>query len=143
LKQKLDSASLEHLRIGQKLPLITLGPVTAYDALAMAGLSRDFHPVRILNDVAAEAGHPGLVLHPLLISGFVGHALSQMAAGYGMSGITISYLAPAYQDDTLVLDCTLAARDRSGVIVLSFEVRHSKRGALALGRARMRTPEGL
>jgi len=106
--------------------------------LKMAALTCDFHPHRVLEKTASEVSLSGLQLHSAWIAGLVDLAIRRVIGSGRVATVKISYLGPAYQADSLLLELTCPKdRDSQNGISLHFRVTNGNRVTIAEGTARL------
>lgn len=64
---------------GDKLPVVTKGPVTQVDLVRYAGASGDFNPIHFDDAAAKQAGLDGVIVHGMLTMAYVGQMLNEFA----------------------------------------------------------------
>jgi hypothetical protein len=124
-----------------QLDYISLGPITTDHILAMAALTRDFHPISVVPDVAARYGYRGTVLHSIWISGLVGIGIRRYVPHEFRVDVELAYHEAALQGTTLVL--TMRFEDHEAVVeglAIGFEVRDGRRKLVASGKVVIKNP---
>jgi hypothetical protein len=121
---------------GHRFELTCFGPVSKEAVLEMAELTGDFHPVRIMDREAGEAGYRGLVLHPVWISGLADAVMRDAFPLFLVRFLAIDYRNSALDTDTLTVTLKCGTRDRSrGEIGLTFTVKKQNDVVVAEGSA--------
>jgi acyl dehydratase len=121
---------------GHRFEVTCFGPVSKEAVLKMAELTGDFHPVRLMDRVAGDAGYGGLVLHPVWISGLADAVMRGAFPACLVKCLAIDYLSSAVDTDTLTFALRCGTRDRSrGEISLTFRVKNQNDVLVAEGSA--------
>jgi acyl dehydratase len=123
---------------GQRFGPLCLGPVSKEAVLKMAELTGDFHPFRLVDHAAGEAGYVGLVLHPVWISGLAEALMRREFPGCRVTNLSIAYRNSALDTDRL--NVTLACQEydaRQSRVGLIFTVTKQKDVVVAHGKARI------
>ena len=81
---------------GHRFGSLRFGPISKEAVLSMAELTGDFHPFRLVDRAAGEAGYVGLVLHPMWIS-----ALADAVIRRAFPGCRITYLSLVHHQSAL------------------------------------------
>lgn len=69
----------EKVTEGQMLPTYQKPPITKVQLVKYAGASGDFNPLHTDDAFAQEIGMPGVIAHGMLIMGFLGEYVMQLA----------------------------------------------------------------
>ena len=69
----------ENLRAGQTLPVLEKPPITKVQLVKYAGASGDFNPLHTDDTFAQKIGMNGVVAHGMLIMGFLGQYIMELA----------------------------------------------------------------
>ncbi len=69
----------EDLRAGQALPVLEKPPITKVQLVKYAGASGDFNPLHTDDEFAQKIGMKGVVAHGMLIMGFLGQYVMELA----------------------------------------------------------------
>jgi acyl dehydratase len=69
----------EDVNIGDVLPELRKGPITATQLVRYSGASGDFNPIHTIPDVARSVGLDGVIAHGMLIMAFGGQLLTNWA----------------------------------------------------------------
>lgn len=69
----------EEVTEGQMLPTYEKPPITKVQLVKYAGASGDFNPLHTDDAFAKEIGMPGVIAHGMLIMGFLGEYIMQLA----------------------------------------------------------------
>ena len=69
----------ENLRAGQTLPVLEKPPITKVQLVKYAGASGDFNPLHTDDMFAQKIGMNGVVAHGMLIMGFLGQYIMELA----------------------------------------------------------------
>lgn len=99
----------------------------------MARFTKDYHPVRVVPDAAAAAGHPGLVMHPFWISGLLDLGLTMLGKSDPVVRMKIDHTKQVYQGDVLTLELETGDRSKDRM-EFAFQVVNQKRGRVARGK---------
>jgi len=123
---------------GHRFPSVSLGPLSEEAVLKMAELTKDFHPVRVMDRVARGAGYAGMVLHPVWISGLADVGIRTAFPLCRVSVLSLTYPTPAVHSDTLTFELTCQAHDKqTGEVKVTFQVKNLKGHPVADGWARI------
>jgi len=117
---------------------VRIGHISPDMVLKMAALTCDYHPHRVLEKTASQGNLPGLLLHPAWIAGLVDWGIERLNCSGRIATVRISYLRPAYQADSLLLELAYP-RDRGSqdLDALQFRVTNGHRAIIAEGTARL------
>lgn len=69
----------EEVTEGQMLPTYQKPPITKVQLVKYAGASGDFNPLHTDDAFAQEIGMPGVIAHGMLVMGFLGEYVMQLA----------------------------------------------------------------
>ena len=69
----------EDLKVGQALPVLEKPPVTKVQLVKYAGASGDYNPLHTDDEFAQRIGLNGVVAHGMLIMGFLGQYVMELA----------------------------------------------------------------
>ncbi len=101
---------------GYKFEELTLGQsavyartVTEADIFAFAGVSGDFNPVHVNEELAAASMFGGRIAHGMLSAGFISTVLGTKLPGPGSIYLSqsLKFKAPVKIGDTVVARCTI------------------------------------
>lgn len=73
------SLKFEDLREGQQLDPLVKSPVTKVQLVKYAGASGDYNPLHTDDDFAQKIGMEGVIAHGMLIMGFLGQYVTELA----------------------------------------------------------------
>ena len=101
----------EELSVGQSA--VYARTVTEADILMFAGVSGDYNPVHINEELAASTMFGGRIAHGMLSAGFISAVLGTRLPGEGAIylGQTLKFKAPVRIGDTVTATATVAALD--------------------------------
>ena len=97
----------EELSVGQSE--VYARTVTEADILMFAGVSGDYNPVHINEELAASTMFGGRIAHGMLSAGFISTVLGTKLPGPGAIYLaqTLKFKAPVKIGDTVVARCTI------------------------------------
>jgi 3-hydroxybutyryl-CoA dehydratase len=100
-------AKFEDLAVGQSG--VYARTVTEADILAFAGVTGDFNPVHVNEELAAASMFGGRIAHGMLSAGFISTVLGTKLPGPGSIYLsqTLKFKAPVKIGDTVVARCTI------------------------------------
>ena len=100
-------AKFEDLAVGQSG--VYARTVTEADILAFAGVTGDFNPVHVNEELAAASMFGGRIAHGMLSAGFISTVLGTKLPGPGAIYLaqTLKFKAPVKIGDTVVTRCTI------------------------------------
>ena len=101
----------EELSVGQSA--VYARTVTEADILMFAGVSGDYNPVHINEELAASTMFGGRIAHGMLSAGFISTVLGTKLPGPGAIYLaqTLKFKAPVRIGDTVTATATVAALD--------------------------------
>lgn len=123
---------------GMSLFRIRTRPLSATDALAMAGFARDYSPAALF-----AVGDPGIdrsrpLLHPFWITGLVDRALGTHFPGCRVTRLAVVHSSAALVGEALSLEATLVCwYEREGRLDLEIVVSAGRDRVVAAGTVRM------
>lgn len=98
----------EQLTEGQQLPPHTKQPVTKVQLVKYAGASGDFNPLHTDDAFAQKIGLPGVIAHGMLIMGFLGEYVNQLAGETAfMKDFNMRFGAMTMPEDTITCSGTV------------------------------------
>lgn len=97
----------EELTVGQSA--VYARTVTEADIFAFAGVSGDFNPVHVNEELAAASMFGGRIAHGMLSAGFISTVLGTKLPGPGSIYLSqsLKFKAPVKIGDTVVARCTI------------------------------------
>ena len=97
----------EELTVGQSA--VYARTVTEADIFAFAGVSGDFNPVHVNEELAAASMFGGRIAHGMLSAGFISTVFGTKFPGPGSIYLsqTLKFKAPVKIGDTVVARCTI------------------------------------
>ena len=97
----------EELTVGQSA--VYARTVTEADIFAFAGVSGDFNPVHVNEELAAASMFGGRIAHGMLSAGFISTVLGTKPPGPGSIYLSqsLKFKAPVKIGDTVVARCTI------------------------------------
>ncbi|MDD2990124.1 MAG: MaoC family dehydratase [Zoogloea sp.] len=100
-------AKFEDLAVGQSG--VYARTVTEADILAFAGVTGDFNPVHVNEELAAASMFGGRIAHGMLSAGFISTVFGTKFPGPGSIYLsqTLKFKAPVKIGDTVVARCTI------------------------------------
>ena len=100
-------AKFEDLAVGQNG--VYARTVTEADILAFAGVTGDFNPVHVNEELAAASMFGGRIAHGMLSAGFISTVFGTKFPGPGSIYLsqTLKFKAPVKIGDTVVARCTI------------------------------------
>ena len=100
-------AKFEDLAVGQSG--VYARTVTEADILAFAGVTGDFNPVHVNEELASASMFGGRIAHGMLSAGFISTVLGTKLPGPGAIYLaqTLKFKAPVKIGDTVVARCTI------------------------------------
>ena len=100
-------AKFEDLAVGQSG--VYARTVTEADILAFAGVTGDFNPVHVNEELAAASMFGGRIAHGMLSAGFISTVLGTKLPGPGSIYLSqsLKFKAPVKIGDTVVARCTI------------------------------------
>lgn len=100
-------AKFEDLAVGQSA--VYARTVTEADILAFAGVTGDFNPVHVNEELASASMFGGRIAHGMLSAGFISTVFGTKFPGPGSIYLsqTLKFKAPVKIGDTVVARCTL------------------------------------
>lgn len=112
--------------VGEELEEITLEPITRLDLIKYAGASGDYNPIHTVDEVAHEAGLPGVIAHGMLTAATVGRLLSPYLEHGYVKSLGARFTGMVHVGDTLrvggVVTSVAEAWREAGGTVYGFEV---------------------
>lgn len=69
----------EDVNVGDELPELTKGPITASQLVRYSGASGDFNPIHTVPEIAQSVGLDGIIAHGMLIMALGGQLLTRWA----------------------------------------------------------------
>ena len=66
----------ELAKVGEVLPELTIEPISRASLALYAGASGDHNPIHIDTDYANQVGYPDVIVHGMLIMGYLGRILT-------------------------------------------------------------------
>ncbi len=122
---------------GHEFPSLCLGPFSGEELLRMAELTRDFHPVRLVPQVAKDAGFAGLLLHPAWISGLADAGIRMAFPCGEVMSLAVSHRGTAVHGDILSLELACKEQNFPGEVRVSFLVKNQQGTLVGEGEARI------
>lgn len=114
------------------------GPVSKESVLKMAELTGDFHPMWVMDQVAGEAGHAGLALHPAWISGLADTVIRRAFPECRVTYLSVTYHGEAVHTDRLSVVLTCQERETcQSEVTVEFSVKNGNNVAIADGVGRV------
>ena len=100
-------SKFEDLQVGQSG--VYARTVTEADILAFAGVTGDFNPVHVNEELAAASMFGGRIAHGMLSAGFISTVFDTKFPGPGCIYLsqTLKFKAPVKIGDTVVARCTI------------------------------------
>lgn len=109
--------------VGQELPSLRKGPITRDDLRAYAAASGDPNPIHLDEELARNAGYPGVFAHGMLSMGYLGEFLVQAAGAGGVRRMRARFAKLTWPGD--VVTCrgrVTAVRDEDGMRLVECDV---------------------
>mgnify|MGYP002382058919 CR=1 FL=1 len=102
----------EELSVGQSA--VYARTVTEADILMFAGVSGDYNPVHINEELAASTMFGGRIAHGMLSAGFISTVLGTKLPGPGCIYLsqTLKFMAPVRAGDTVRAEVTITSIER-------------------------------
>ena len=72
----MHSWNYELAKAGEVLPTLTIEPISRASLALYAGASGDHNPIHIDTDYANQVGYPDVIVHGMLIMGYLGRILT-------------------------------------------------------------------
>jgi acyl dehydratase len=96
---------------------ITVGPITREAIKAYAQISGDENPIHLDDQVAQDAGFPGVIAHGTHLMGILGRALGQWGLVPSVRRFDAQFVRPVPAGTTLVLTGRIVQQNEQHVIV--------------------------
>jgi len=125
----------EDINVGDEMPELVKGPLQKLQHVMYAGASGDFNPLHTDDDFAKAVGLDGVIVHGMLIMGFVGQAITQWIprkyfkkfgvrfAGMTKPGNTITVkgnvVDKLVEGSENIIRCEVLAQDENGDIKIT------------------------
>ncbi len=123
---------------GYEFPSVSLGPFAKAELLRMAELTRDFHPVRLVPQVAEDAGFGGLLLHPAWISGIADTGIRTAFPCGRVIRLMLIHRGSSVHTDILSFELTCQEQDmQKKEVDVSFLMKNQRGDVVAQGEARI------
>ncbi len=88
-----------------------LGPLTDADIVAMASISREYHPNALFSAGSFENNRTGRVVNHIWIIGLVGLALEQMRRPGRILSVNVNHIKPTLADQRLRFEMEASSLD--------------------------------
>lgn len=85
--------ALSKLKVGDKLPVLTTGPIRPLDLALFAGGSGDHNPIHVDKSFAESAGFPDVFAHGMLSMAYLGRALTDWAGPTAVKEFAVRFAA--------------------------------------------------
>lgn len=85
--------ALSNLKVGDKLPVLTAGPIRPLDLALFAGGSGDHNPIHVDKSFAESAGFPDVFAHGMLSMAYLGRALTDWAGPTAVKDFAVRFAA--------------------------------------------------
>lgn len=85
--------ALSNLKAGDKLPILTVGPIRPLDLALFAGGSGDHNPIHVDKSFAESAGFPDVFAHGMLSMAYLGRALTDWAGPTAVKEFAVRFAA--------------------------------------------------
>jgi acyl dehydratase len=109
----------EDVNVGDELPELSKGPVTATQLVRYSGASGDFNPIHTVPDVAKSVGLDGIIAHGMLIMAFAGQLLTDWAGAGSVRQLKVRFSGMTTPGETVVCRGRITKKDEEGGEVLA------------------------
>lgn len=98
----MDNRNYEDIKVGEKKQFSKT--ITEADIFAFCGISGDFNPLHVDQQIAAQSRFKGRIAHGMLVAGMVGQTLTALG-GEGTVHVSqqVAFKAPVKIGDTIML----------------------------------------
>jgi acyl dehydratase len=104
----------EDVNVGDELPELSKGPVTATQLVRYSGASGDFNPIHTVPDVAKSVGLDGIIAHGMLIMAFAGQLLTDWAGAGSVRQFKVRFSGMTAPGETVVCRGRITKKDEEG-----------------------------
>lgn len=86
-------SALSNLKTGDKMPVLTTGPIRPLDLALFAGGSGDHNPIHVDKSFAESGGFPDVFAHGMLSMAYLGRALTDWAGPTAVKEFAVRFAA--------------------------------------------------
>lgn len=112
-------SGIGQMEIGEKLPVIQLGPVSRLDLIKYAGASGDFNPIHTIDEEAERAGLPGIIAHGMWTMGNLAKLFTPYLSEGFIENYSIRFKGMVFLGDVVSLNAALTEKSNESLV---FEV---------------------
>ena len=97
----MHSWNYELAKAGEVLPKLTIEPISRASLALYAGASGDHNPIHIDTDYANQIGYPDVIVHGMLIMGYLGRILTDNINHYKILEYDVRFISVTNIGDQL------------------------------------------
>jgi len=111
---------IHHLQVGDRLGMVSFGPLSRLDLIKYAGASGDYNPIHTIDEEAHKAGLPGIISQGMLTMGRMSTLFTPYLEEGFIQEYSTRFTGMVFLGDVITIQAHLIKKEED---ILQFEVK--------------------